>query len=345
MSTPDTLVIGSTGLIGRWLIPELTRQGRHVAAMVRNADVRGDELRGWVAAHGGDTELLTVVDGDLTAPGLGLDPLPTVRDVYNLGGRFAFGLTKGEARAVNVDGALAALRWAQALPSLRRFVHISGYRVADAPVSEKLYRDKGAYEASKVEADHAVRDHAEAHGIPYAIVNPSTVIGDSTTGETTQFIGLAAMVRDLHAGKLPVIPGGKDVWVPVVTADYFARFLAAVPEHAEPGAALWVLDEDTPLLGELLRILAESLDVRPPRLHVPIGVIRRLPAKLTGADPETLGFLSADRYPTESARELAGRAGLAFPPLLPALRAWTDHLVATDFGAQDPAPTTQASVR
>ncbi|SEK73067.1 SDR family oxidoreductase [Rhodococcus maanshanensis] len=339
MSTPDTLVIGSTGLIGRWLIPELTRQGRHVAAMVRNAAERGDELRDWVAAHGGNTELLTVVDGDLTAPGLGLDPLPAVRDVYNLGGRFAFGLTESEARAVNVDGAVAALRWAQELPRLRRFVHISGYRVAGATVTATLYRDKGAYEASKVEADHAVRDHAEAHGIPYAIVNPSTVIGDSGTGETTQFIGLAAMVRDLHRGRLPVIPGGKDVWVPVVTADYFARFLAAVPEHAEPGAALWVLDEDTPLLGELLRDVARTLGVRPPRFHVPVGVIRRLPAKLTGADPETLGFLSADRYPTDSARALAERAGLTFPPLPQAMRAWVDYLVASEFGKHDPART------
>lgn len=339
MSTPDTLVIGSTGLIGRWLVPELTRQGRHVAAMVRNAAERGDELRDWVAAHGGNTERLTVVDGDLTAPGLGLDPLPTVRDVYNLGGRFAFGLTESEARTVNVDGAVAALRWAQELPQLRRFVHISGYRVAGVTVSPTLYRDKGAYEASKVEADHAVRDHAEAQGIPYAIVNPSTIIGDSGTGETTQFIGLAAMAHDLHRGKLPVIPGGKDVWVPVVTADYFARFLAAVPEHAEPAAALWVLDEDTPLLGELLRDVAQTLGVRPPRFHVPVGVIRRLPARLTGADPETLGFLSADRYPTESARALAERAGLVPPPVRPALRAWVDYLVASEFGTHIPTRT------
>lgn len=333
MTTPDTLVIGSTGLIGRWLIPELTRQGRHVAAMVRNAAERGDEFRTWVADHAGDPEKLTIVDGDLTEPGLGLGPLPTVRDVYNLGGRFAFGLTEAEARTVNVDGAQEALRWAEKQPHLRRFVHISGYRVAGVTVHDTLYKEKGAYEASKVEADHAMRAYAEERGIPYAIVNPSTVIGDSDTGETTQFIGLAAMVHDLNRGKLPVIPGGKDVWVPVVTADYFARFLAAVPEHAEPGAALWVLDEETPLFGDLLRTVAQTLGVRAPRLHVPIGLIRRLPARLTGADPETLGFLSADRYPTESARVLAERAGLTFPPLPQALRAWVDYLAATDFGA------------
>ena len=49
-----TLVTGATGLIGRWLVPELTRLGRDVVALVRNADSRRAEYTDWIACHGGD---------------------------------------------------------------------------------------------------------------------------------------------------------------------------------------------------------------------------------------------------------------------------------------------------
>lgn len=333
MSAPDTLVIGGSGLIGRWLLPELTRRGRAVAALLRNAEGRADELRGWVAGHGGDPELLVVVDGDLTRPGLGLASaaLAGVRDVYSLGGRYAFGLDPDEARRTNVHGVLEAVRWTARLPAPRRFVHISGYRVGSNFLAAPDYR-RGAYEASKVEAHRAVLALTAELGVPVNVVNPPTVIGDSATGETTQYVGLASMVRDLYRGRLPALPGGRDTWVPVVTSDYLASFLGSVPEHAPDRAELWPLDESTPRLPELITRFARRLGVRAPRLRVPTGLLRVLPPRLTGADPETLSFLSSDTYPTASARAMADRAGLRQPPLPAALDAWVDHLVAADFG-------------
>jgi hypothetical protein len=173
--------------------------------------------------------------------------------------------------------------------------------------------------------------------LPVSVVNPSTVIGDSVTGETTQYIGLASLVHDLYRGRLPVVPGSRGTWVPVVTADHLACFLAAVPRYAPDRAELWVLDEDTPPLAELVGHFARRLGVRAPRLRVPAGLLRALPRRVTGADPEILGFLSADRYPTASARAMAEAAGLRHPHLPTALDAWVDHLVATRFGRTAPA--------
>jgi nucleoside-diphosphate-sugar epimerase len=332
VSRPDTLVIGGSGLIGRWLLPELTRQGRTVAALLRQASTRAAELRSWVASHGGDPARLVVTDGDVTRPGLGLAHagLEEVRDVYDVGGRYAFGLSLDEARRTNVAGALEAVRWTARLPEPRRFVHISGYRVGSNHTADPAHL--GAYEASKVEAHRAVLALTAELGVPVTVVNPSTVIGDSVTGETTQYIGLASLVHDLYRGRLPAVPGGRDTWVPVVTADHLARFLAAVPQCAPDRAELWVLDEDTPVLPELIGHVARRLGVRTPRLQVPVGLLRALPRRLTGADPEIIGFLSADRYPTASARAVADAAGLRQPDLLRALDAWVDHLVATGFG-------------
>ncbi|MBB2914224.1 nucleoside-diphosphate-sugar epimerase/pimeloyl-ACP methyl ester carboxylesterase [Streptosporangium becharense] len=347
---PQTLVAGATGLIGRWLTAELLTRGRPVAVTVRGGPARGADLRAWLRGHGVDDQALTVVPADITRPGLGLTPgeedrLRSVRDVFNAAALFRFGLGRDEARRANVDGAVNVVRWAGARPRLRRLVHISGYRVGaetlpyPAPEDRlaEVYRRHGAYEGSKREGDAAVRTVAAREGIPLTVVNPATVIGHSVTGEAGQYLGLADMVRRLWTGRLPVLAGTRRTFVPVVTVDHLARFLAAVPEHDhEPYRAHWVLDDATPHLPDLVTLLARHLGVRAPRAVVPVGLVRRLPRALTGVDPETLTFLSEDRYDTSSADALADAAGLSHPPVDDALRRWADRLVAERFGDTRP---------
>ncbi|MBT2451920.1 alpha/beta fold hydrolase [Streptomyces sp. ISL-43] len=316
----DSIVFGATGFIGRSLVAELLTRGQRVAAAVRN-----DTLTPWLTSQGVDTGGLEIVAADITRP---LSGLPEVRDVYNTAARFAFGLGVQEARATNVTGAINVLEWAAALPGLRRLVHISGYRVSGSE-GHPDYAGLGAYEASKSEGDLAVRARARELEVPLTIANPSTVIGPG------QYIGLAALVGDLWNGRLPALPGGPDTFLPITSIDYFVRFLAEIP--ASPaGEHYWVLDDTTPLLPELIGTIADHTGVRAPRRTVPVGLLRRLPRRLTGADPETLAFLSADRYPTASARAFAARAGLEMPPAADALRGWADDLVAARFGAASP---------
>ncbi|MGW4420499.1 alpha/beta fold hydrolase [Streptosporangium sp. NPDC004631] len=350
VTEPDTLVVGATGFIGRWLTAELLARGRQVAVTVRGGPARGAELRAWLREHGVDERALTVVTADITRPGLGLvtagrDRLSSVQDVFNAAAVFRFGLGREEARRANVDGALNVLRWAGTRPRLRRLIHISGYRVGaetpsyPAPENEltKLYRRHGAYEASKREGDAAVRVLAAEEGVPLTAVHPATVIGHSISGEAGQYIGLADVIEKLWTGRLPVLAGSRRTFVPVVTVDHLARFLAAVPEHdREPYRAHWVLDDATPELPDLVALLARHLGVREPRAVAPVGLVRRLPRALTGVDPETLTFLSEDRYDTSSADALAKAAGLSHPPVHDALRRWSDRLVTERFGAAQP---------
>ncbi|GAT69639.1 NAD dependent epimerase/dehydratase [Planomonospora sphaerica] len=334
--TPDSLVLGATGFVGRSLVAELLRQGRTVAAAVRGS---GDRLTAWLAGQGVESSRLTAVTCDVTVPGLGLREnagLEAVRDVYNAAGRFAFGLTVQEARSVNVTGALNVADWAATRPGLRRLVHVSGYRVSGGSPD---HRREGPYEASKKEGDAAVRARAAELGLPLTVVNPATVIGPG------QFIGLASLVRDLRHRRLPILPGGPGVFVPVVDIDYLVRFMAALPEHPETaGRSYWVLDDETPELPELVALLAAHLGVPAPRWSVPVGLVRRLPRALTGVDPETLSFLSKDRYDTAPALAFAERIGLRMPPVGQALRRWADDLVAARFG-EGPAERETAAGR
>ncbi|MFG2652596.1 alpha/beta fold hydrolase [Streptomyces sp. NPDC048436] len=316
----DAIVFGATGFIGRSLVAELLGRGQRVAAAVRT-----DTLTPWLISRSVDTGRLEIVTADITRP---LAGLPAARDVYNTAGRYAFGLGVREARATNVTGALNVLEWAAALPGLRRLVHVSGYRVS-AVDSPPDYAALGAYEASKVEGDLAVRTRARELEAPLTIVNPSTVIGPG------QYVGLASLVEKLWNGKLPALPGGPDTFVPIVTADYLARFLAEVPK-TPAGEHHWVLDDATPPLPELISAIAHHTGVRAPRLNIPVGLLRRLPRTLTGADPETLSFLSSDGYPTASARAVAATAGLEMPRATDALNTWAEDLVAARFGATRP---------
>lgn len=348
---PETLVLGATGFIGRWLVLELLGRGVPVAAGVRGGHARDGELRRWLREHGADDRTLTTVAADITRPALGLDPaddarLEAVRDVFNAAALYRFGLSRREAETVNLDGALHTLHWAATRPRLRRLVHLSGYRVErsgpgryplTAAETDSFHARHGAYEASKVLGDAAVRAEAPGLDVPLTTVNPSSVVGHSATGEAGQYLGLAELVRQLWIGRLPALPATPRTFLPVVAVDYLARFLAAVPEHDQgPSGAHTVLDASTPVLPELVGMLAEHLGVPAPRRLISPDLVRRLPRALTGADPETLSFLSEDRYDTDSADRLAAAVGLRHPPVGELLRRWADRLVADRFGAAPP---------
>ncbi len=108
---------------------------------------------------------------------------------------------------------------------------------------------------------------------------------------------------------------------------------AAAVDPVADGKAYWILDDATPPLADLLTHVGRHLGVKVPRVRMPIGVIKRLPQRITKADPETLTFMSADRYPTDSAIEFAARHGIPMPDVLVSLERWADHLAAHRFGA------------
>ncbi|SCG40007.1 alpha/beta fold hydrolase [Micromonospora coxensis] len=340
------LVFGATGFLGRWLIVELTAQGIPVTAAVRGAD-SADRLSGWLGRHGVTGDVASVVV-DFASEDLGLAAdsaaLRGVTEIYNLAGAFRFGMSVDEAVRGNVASARRIVLLAARLPGSPRLVHVSGYRVSShgarpAARSAEAYARLGAYEASKIEADGVVRTTATNLGVPVTIINPATVSGVGATGESDQLIGLAANLRELWHGRLAALPGDGDTFVPVVTVDHLARFMALVPTVPEAvGQSYWVLDDDTPPLPDLLQAVAAHYQVPVPRLRIPVRLVKRLPSRLTKADPETLSFLSSDRYPTAPAHELAAAHGLTQPETLPSILRWADHLAAHRFGRSRGGP-------
>ncbi|MBA3817327.1 MAG: alpha/beta fold hydrolase [Deltaproteobacteria bacterium] len=345
-------VTGATGLIGRWLVPELTRRGSEVTLVIRRADARRAEYLAWVASHGGIAELVTLVEGDLASPGLGLSDADRARartatDFFHAGALMQFAMSEEVARRANVDGTQALVELALEAPNLRRFVLIGGFKIGDdasfhevgidpdapyvAAAYAPLYRSLGAYEASKMEADHLVRDAARTRDLPITRIHPGGVIGDARTGETTQFVGFAPLVEQLWFGKLPAVPGGARHWLPLISVDFLAAFTARVPELPETrGASYSLLDDQTPMLADVVAIAATRIGVRAPTRRIPIGLVQFLmPSRA-----EELSFISDRRFDVQPTVALARKLGLAWPDLVTAIERNVDFLIATRFGKQ-----------
>jgi len=347
--TPSTtarhaLVFGASGLIGRHLVLTLARAGAEVTVAVRTAE-SGARTERWLRDHGLTQAIRTaIVDFDATEIlAGGAAAFADVTEIHNCAGSFQFGMSADEARRVNVGIVEKLIDFAADLPALRRVVHVSGYRVGGqdpslVPWSDEhraaVYAELGGYEASKVESDAIFQARSEERGVPWTIVNPASVIGDSETGESDQHIGLATTIEQVWDGTAAALPAGSSTFLPVLTVDYLAAIMAAAAvDPAAVGQAYWVLDDDTPPLAELLTHVGRHLGAKVPRLRIPVGVIKRLPARITKADPETLGFLSSDRYPTAPMIELAERHGIRMPDVRLSLERWADHLAAHRFGA------------
>jgi pimeloyl-ACP methyl ester carboxylesterase/nucleoside-diphosphate-sugar epimerase len=333
-------VTGATGMIGRWVVPELTRRGVPVAAMMRDAAGRAAEYLAWVDGQGGDSSLVTPVDGDLTQEGLGLDAeartlARSATLFFHLGAAMAMGLDPEVATETNKRGSERVVKLAASAPALRRLVLISGYRVSPSTPQDADARP-GAYEQSKIDADRRIRALAEQHEIPLTIVNPSTVIGDSKTGRTTVFWGFGDVVRDVYLGRLPAIPGGPRHWLPLVTVDYVAKFLATVPLQDDASLAeYFLLDDRTPDFARLIQRIATRVGVEAPTRRVSLKLARTV-SKLRGQAhrAESLSFLSEDRYDVAPAQEAARRAGIEAPDIEEAVDTSVDYLVASHFGVE-----------
>lgn len=337
------LVFGASGLVGRHLILALAGAGARVTAAVRSAG-SGARVERWLREHGLTRAIeTTIVDFD--APEIvagGAEAFASVTEIHNCAGAYRFGMPADEARRANVGIVEKLLDFAEGIPALQRIVHISGYRVggqdpATVPWSEEhraaVYKELGGYEASKVESDAIFQARALERGIPWTIVNPASVIGDSATGESDQHIGLATTIEQIWDGTATALPAGRGTFLPVLTVDYLAAFMAkAASDPAAVGKAYWILDDATPPLAEMLSHVGRHLGAKVPWLRVPVGIIKRLPPQITKADPETLGFLSDDRYPTGPANALAAKHGLRTPDVLVSLDRWADHLAAHRFG-------------
>ncbi|WP_018403827.1 SDR family oxidoreductase [Marinobacter gelidimuriae] len=168
----------------------------------------------------------------------------------------------------------ALMRSQAKLADLRQQVdHLGGRGALVEAVAGDLDRQAGAYEASKLEGALRVRAFAEQNALAMVEVQPATVSGHSVTGELDTAQPLYALIENLVAGRLAMVPGTPDHWLPLVSVDVLAGLIAEASLVESVPDRLLALDRTTPNLIGLLSLLAVHLEARPPKHHMPMAAV------------------------------------------------------------------------
>lgn len=327
------LITGATGFIGRHVCAQLT-PSHDLWAVLRQPETQLPILRREVNALGGQGDRLHAVKGDLELPGLGLpENLSAPRAIIHLGARFAWQLDSASAHRTNVAGSLAVAELARRHHS--RLVFVSGFMLEnhnhlkrlgindDDPERvdwRRVYRLAGGYEASKLEAAIRVRALARSTDLALVEVQPATVAGHSHTGHLDINQPLFALLDNLARGRLAMVPGSPEHWLPLVAVDSLASLIAVAATSDNVPERLLALDPTTPNLQGLLAIAAEVLGRRAPQRHMPIPVLAallRLPGlpRLMNTWPEALNFIQPTRFDTASTDAFLREKGIARPSM------------------------------
>ncbi|MDZ3956917.1 SDR family oxidoreductase [Bacillus thuringiensis] len=204
-----------------------------------------------------------------------------------------------EVKDTNVEGTKNMLQ-------LAKDANVPLYYISTAYVysfnENEAYITKGnEYEQSKIEAEKIVK----SSGVPYTIIRPSIILGDSKTGEVAHYQGFHYMIKLLLQKKLPIIPGNEQAKLDCVPQDYVAKVISGLVKKQHVGGEYYVtLGENAPILAELKIAVVDNAqkingtDLKPPKLiggEIFNRLFRPLLPKLPIND-EMKGVLSMVKY-------------------------------------------------
>ncbi len=223
--TPAVLLTGGTGLVGGGLCKSLACAGRGLRIFVLTR--RRDGLSELFSANGE----VSVLQGDMTAPQLGLRPeifsalQKSVTEIVHCAADTRFGLPLDTIRATNVTGTRNLLKFARGCKRIQKFAHVSTAYVAgrrSGNILESANRQHSGffntYQQSKFEAEELVLDAMK--DLPTIIVRFSSIIGNSQTGQVTRFNYVHQLLRLFPRNVLPVAPGHPDAPIDLIPTEW-----------------------------------------------------------------------------------------------------------------------------
>lgn len=374
------LMTGSTGFIGKEAVKQLGNSEAQLLLLVRSES----KARMVLNAYGvTDFSRITCIQGDLSAPGLGLTKADRERAlqanvIIHAGGTMDVTLQPKVAEQIFMNGARGMAELAEEIQrkqGLRHFIHVVGFMSPhgrkDSPhisstnedvgdkssgqksLISKAFHSESAYEHMKFEADRYIRQHAEQHSYVLSVVNPSTIVGPYPTGATEQTGGIGMMIQAMRRRRMPVIPGGREHWLPLVSNDVVAKTLVFLTQDSHPSGGTYPLlsrKADSLDMKDLIRLLAAELDVSAPRWSVPLPMIHAAMkaggTKISGIPPESIAFITKQEFEVQQTERLFQRMGQKLPEvseLLPYVTADLDNRFS--YPAQEDLPQSWTRAR
>ena len=335
------LMTGFPGFLGSALLPRLLarRRGTDAVCLVQpqHAVLARSRVKELEVTDPHTTGRISVVVGDITAPGLGLAPddramLDRVSEVWHLAAVYDLTVEPNIARRVNVVGTENVLSFSREQPALSRLHYVStcyvsgcydGHFGEDHLEEGQVFRNH--YEQTKYEAEVRVRA-AMADGLPATVYRPGIVVGDSGTGATQKYDGpylLATFMQ--RQGSVALVPSLADidqVRLCLVPRDFVVDAMdeLSVLEESE-GRTYALVDPDPPTIREVVTTFARHLGKRVVWVPLPLRPVRTLVhwvsplERLLGLPAEILDFeASPTTYATDNTTRDLAASRLRCPP-------------------------------
>ncbi len=222
---PTLLLTGASGVLGRAMIDELSRD--HELVCLRNRKKINDPR-------------VTEFTGSFDHPTLGLDATEYANLVRRLTGVIhSAAATNWKAhpdkiRATNLGGPTALLRLAAAADAPLYF--FSTAFVASPPPTDGRFPGAVSYIQSKIDAEELVRSSP----VPTVIVRPSLVTGDSVDGRMSAFQGLHRMMGGIVRGLVPMVPTEPNSLIDAVPQDLVTAIIGKLVRQRITEGEYWI---------------------------------------------------------------------------------------------------------
>ncbi len=254
------LVTGATGFTGGRLACHLVGAGDDVRALVR--PVSQDRADGLRAAG------VEVAIGDLRDPRSLDAACHGVKVVYHIAATYrTAGQPASAYREINVEGTRRLFE-AAAARGVGRVVHCStggvhGH-IEDPPATEAAPLAPGdVYQQTKLEGERVARACGETGAIEVVVARPIGIYGPGDTRFRPLFRGIARR-------RFPMLGDGGAYYHLTFIDDLVQGFRLCGTVPAAAGRTYLLAGPRYTTLKELVHLVAAELDVRPPRLSIPV---------------------------------------------------------------------------
>ena len=329
-------ITGFPGFIADRLLERLARKQCRFILLVQPSwlDRARHEIARIANLTGRWPEDFQIVEGDITQPGLGLNPSDhdltrqqTTR-IFHLAALYDLAVAREPAMLVNVGGTRNVVEFARSLPSLRHFHHVSTCYVAgkrEGAILETELRHEAGFRNFYEESKNLSEQEVEAvkDVLPVTIHRPAVVCGDSQTGETVKYDGVYYLI--LYLLRWPAASsiniGNYEVSLNLVPVDFVVDAMAALAfDEKAIGKTIQLADPAPLTTNSLFNTIASAVNGKRSRITAPPSLVRfflMLPPspKITGLPHSAVPYFFVKQlYDTSQAQTLLAPHGIKCPP-------------------------------
>ena len=255
MKRKTIFLTGATGLLGSYLLKILLQDGCKVYALARSAHNKdapkrvADILRFWdERVLTKNSNNLTVLEGDITKKGLGLNRrigsllTKEIDEIFHCAASTKLTLSLKEIRKINIEGTRNVLELGFAWNKkgiLRKVNHISTaficgdykdvFKEDDLNIGQDF---NNPYEQSKFEAEILVRKYIEK-GMTIPIFRPSIILGEYSSGKTTDFKMFYQSLYLCSLGIINEVPLNTKAAVNLIPVDLVAQAIYTISSQRD----------------------------------------------------------------------------------------------------------------